>query len=41
MTLQRLVEVYATAGLVGILVGSRVTGGVIRADAMRVLREHT
>jgi HK97 family phage major capsid protein len=41
MTLQRLVEVYATAGLVGILVGSRMTGGVIRADAMRVLREHT
>jgi HK97 family phage major capsid protein len=40
MTLQRLVEVYATAGLVGILVGSRVTGGVIRADAMRILREH-
>jgi HK97 family phage major capsid protein len=41
MTLQRLIEKYATAGMVGILVGSRVTGGVIRADAIRVLREHT
>ena len=41
MTLQRLVELFTTAGLVGILVGSRVTGGVIRPDAMRVLRETT
>lgn len=40
MTIQRLLELYATAGLVGILVSSRVTGGVIRADALRVLREH-
>ncbi|MCK4263500.1 MAG: phage major capsid protein [Candidatus Aminicenantes bacterium] len=40
MTIQRLLELWATAGLVGILVSSRVTGGVIRADALRVLREH-
>lgn len=40
MTIQRLLELFATAGLVGILVSSRVTGGVIRADALRVLREH-
>lgn len=40
MTVQRLVELYATAGLVGILVGSRVGGGVIRPNAIRVLREH-
>ncbi len=40
MSIQRLLELWATAGLIGILVGSRVTGGVIRADALRVLREH-
>jgi len=40
MTVQRLVEIFATAGLIGILVSSRVTGGVIRADALRILREH-
>jgi len=40
MTIQWLRELYATAGLIGILVSSRVTGGVIRADALRVLREH-
>jgi HK97 family phage major capsid protein len=40
MSIQRLLELWATAGLVGILVGSRVTGGVIRADALRILREH-
>ena len=39
MTIQRLLELWAIAGLVGILVSSRVTGGVIRADALRVLRE--
>lgn len=41
MSIQRLLELWATAGLVGILVGSRVTGGVIRADALRILREHS
>jgi len=41
MTVQRLLELWATAGLVGILVSKRVGGGVIRADAIRVLREHT
>lgn len=40
MTIQRLLELFTLAGLVGILVSSRVTGGVIRADAIRVLREH-
>lgn len=39
MKVQRLLELWATAGLVGILVSSRVTGGVIRADALRVLQE--
>lgn len=39
MTVQRLIELYAQAGLIGILVSSRVTGGVIRPDALRVLRE--
>lgn len=41
MTIQRLLELFTLAGLVGILVSSRVTGGVIRADAIRVLREHS
>lgn len=39
MKIQRLLELWATAGLVGILVSSRVTGGVIRSDALRVLQE--
>lgn len=39
MTIQRLLELFTLAGLVGILVSSRVTGGVIRADALRVLQE--
>jgi HK97 family phage major capsid protein len=39
MTTQRLLELFATAGLVGILVSKRVGGGVIRPDAIRVLRE--
>jgi len=39
MTIQRLLELYATAGLIGILVSSRVTGGVVRPDALRVLQE--
>jgi HK97 family phage major capsid protein len=39
MKIQRLLELWATAGLVGILVSSRLTGGVIRADALRILQE--
>lgn len=39
MKVQRLLELWATAGLVGILVSSRVTGGVIREDALRILKE--
>lgn len=39
MTMQRLIELYATAGLIGLLAGSRVGGGVIRPDAIRVLQE--
>lgn len=41
MKVQRLLELWATAGLVGLLVSSRLTGGVIRADALRILKEHT
>jgi HK97 family phage major capsid protein len=41
MTIQRLVEIYATAGLVGLLASFRVGGGVIRPDALRILKEHT
>ena len=39
MYVQRLIELYAGAGLIGILVTRRVTGGVIRADAIRILKE--
>ncbi len=39
MMIQRLLELWATAGLIGLLVSARVTGGVIRADALRVLKE--
>lgn len=39
MTIQTMREKWATAGLVGLLARSRVTGGVIRADALRVLQE--
>lgn len=39
MTIQRILELWTLSGLVGILVSSRVTGGVIRADALRVLQE--
>lgn len=39
MTIQRLLELWAISGLIGILVSSRVTGGVIRPDALRVLQE--
>lgn len=39
MYVQRLIELYAGAGLIGILVSKRVTGAVIRADAIRILRE--
>lgn len=38
MMVQRMVEMWATAGLIGILVSSRVTGGVIRTDAFRMLK---
>jgi len=41
MTIQWLRELYATAGLVGILVSARETGGVIRPDALRILQELT
>jgi len=39
MYVQRLIELYAGAGLIGILVSKRVTGAVIRADALRILKE--
>lgn len=38
MTVQRLVELYAESGLVGFRVHYRVGGGVIRPDALRILR---
>ena len=38
MSLQRLVELYATQGLVGFKVHYRVGGGVIRPDALRILK---
>ena len=41
MFVQRLIELYAGAGLIGILVSKRVTGAVIRADAIRILTEKT
>lgn len=37
MTVQRLTELYAEAGLVGFKVHYRVGGGVIRPDALRIL----
>jgi len=40
MTVQRLVELFTTSGMIGILVSARCTGGIIRPDALRVLREH-
>jgi len=40
MTMQRLLELFATSGLVGLLASARVGGGVIRPDALRILREH-
>lgn len=39
ITIQIMREVWATAGLVGILVSKRVGGGIIRDDAMRILQE--
>lgn len=39
MYVQRLIELYAGAGLIGILVSKRVTGAVIRSDAIRILAE--
>ena len=41
MYVQRLIEIYAGAGLIGILVSKRVTGAVIRANAIRILKELT
>lgn len=38
MTMQRLNELYAEAGLIGFKAHRRVTGGVIRANAMRILK---
>lgn len=38
ITVQRLVELYAEQGLVGFKAHRRVGGGVIRPDALRVLR---
>jgi len=40
MTIQRLLELYATAGLVGFLASRRVGGSIIRANALRILQEH-
>ena len=37
MTVQRLTELYAEAGLVGFKVHYRVGGGVIRPDPLRIL----
>lgn len=41
MTVQRLVELFATAGMIGILVNQRAGACVIRPDALRVLQETT
>jgi HK97 family phage major capsid protein len=41
VTVQRLDELYAEAGLVGFLVYFRVGGGVVRADAFRALDNNT
>lgn len=38
MTVQRLVELYAESGLVGFKVHYRVGGGVIKPDALRILK---
>lgn len=38
LRVQRLVEKYATEGKVGFLVTSRVTGDVVRSDAIRILQ---
>jgi HK97 family phage major capsid protein len=37
MTAQRLTELYAEQDLVGVKVKKRVGGGVIRANALRIL----
>ena len=39
MTIQRLTEIYAIAGLVGFLASRRVGGSVIRPDALAILIE--
>ncbi len=38
MTIKRLAELYAAQGLVGFLAHRRTTGGVVEADALRILR---
>jgi HK97 family phage major capsid protein len=38
MTVRRLNELYATAGMVGFLAHQRVAGGVVEPDALRILR---
>jgi HK97 family phage major capsid protein len=38
MTVQRLVELYAEDGMIGFKVRRRVTGDVVRADAVRILK---
>jgi HK97 family phage major capsid protein len=37
MTVQRLVELYATSGMIGFKIRRRVTGDVVRPDAIRLL----
>lgn len=39
-SLQRLNELYITSGLIGFLATRRLTGGVVVADAIRILVEH-
>jgi HK97 family phage major capsid protein len=40
ISIQRLTELYAGSGLVGLLANKRTTGSVIRADALRIMQEH-
>jgi len=40
MTMQRLTELFATSGMIGLLASSRTGGSVIRPAALRILREH-
>jgi HK97 family phage major capsid protein len=41
MNIQRLNELFAGSGMIGLLANKRTTGSVIRADAMRILQEHS